>query len=139
MNVKRLGDGDGQLAATQLAPVFTGRVIDDAALSSALRDPNFVLLMATLDGAAVGYLHGAFIHRVDGSLMLLIYDLEVAEANRRSGVGTALVKEARRIAKTREATETWLVTEADNSAAVALYESLGGEEFPAVGYEWAEQ
>ena len=71
--------------------------------------------------------------------MLLIYDLEVDASHRRKGIATALMNEARDHARQIGAQETWLVTEDDNSEARALYESLGGTPFPALGYEWSEK
>ncbi len=138
MEITRLSAVDAATATVALGDIYTSGSIDAAGLRQALRNMDFVLLVAKRQGEPTGYLHGALIHRVDGDRMLMIYDLEVAAAHRRSGVGTALMREARRIARSEGATETWLVTESDNAEAVALYESLGGKQFRAVGYEWSE-
>ena len=139
MEISRLTAEDAPTAATELAGIYSSGTIDATGLRSALGNEDFVLLVARTAARLAGYLHGAFIHRVDGGLMLMVYDLEVVEAQRRTGVGTALMGSARQLARAEGASETWLVTESDNAAATALYESLGGTKFPAVGYEWSEQ
>lgn len=139
MEVARVTAVDAATATVELEGIYSSGPIDPAGLLKALRNKDFVLLVARADGAPAGYLHGAFVHRVDGGLMLMVYDLEVAAAHRRCGIGTALMQQARQIAKDEGASDTWLVTESDNVEAVALYESLDGKRFPAVGYEWSEK
>ena len=138
MDVSRLSATDAATATAELQDVYSSGPINEIGLRNALRNPDFVLLVARKEDAAAGYLHGALIDRVDGGQMLLVYDIEVADSHRRQGVGTALVSAARHIARESGASETWLVTESDNEEAMALYEKLGGKRFAAVGYEWRE-
>jgi len=138
MEVVRLNAANAATAATELESLYSSGPIDPAGLAKALSDADFVLLVARANEDAVGYLHGTLMHRVDGGRMLLVYDLEVAQSAQRSGVGTALMEEARRIGRTAGTSETWLVTEGDNTPANAFYEKLGGTAFAALGYEWRE-
>ena len=54
-----------------------------------------------------------------------IFELATREGNRRKGHGREVVTTALRWARMRGAVKAWLQVEADNTAAVALYESLG--------------
>lgn len=139
VDITRMTAAGASAAAHSISRIRPGLQINFEGLDRALRKDDFVLLVATQDGHTAGYLHGALLHRPDGELMFLIYDVEVAEEHRRHGVATALVNQARRMSANRGAVETWLVTEDDNEEAQELYSYLGGKEFKAVGYEWEER
>ena len=137
--VSRARTGQGERIAEELTGIYSSGAIDADGLDRALDSEDFVLLVARINDRAVGYLHAALLDRADGGRMLLIYDLEIDDAHRRQGIATALMNEARNHAKQVGAKETWLVTEDDNPEAKALYDSLGGTPFPALGYEWNEE
>lgn len=126
------------MVGIELGSLYTSGDIDIEGLAQALENPSFLLLIARLGDRLAGYLHGCLLDRVDGRRMLLVYDVEVGADHRRQGVATALIQEVRRLARANAAEETWLVTEDDNVQAIALYESLDGTPFAAVGYEWSE-
>lgn len=71
-------------------------------------------------GLAYGYLLPVPGEKAD---MLLLYSIDVAEGWRRRVLGTQLVEALRRYAPD----SMWLLTNASNEAAMALYEQAGGE------------
>lgn len=99
---------------------------DEAGATAFLDDPRNRLLIAQVEGRAVGALIAHLLPRADGDTMLLIYDLGVEERYRRRGIARALVGEAEAIAREAGASKMWVVTGRTNEAAMALYTSLGG-------------
>jgi aminoglycoside 3-N-acetyltransferase I len=59
---------------------------------------------------------------------IYIYDLAVAQANRRQGVATALINELKTIAKARGAYVVFVQADEEDEAAIALYEKFGKKE-----------
>lgn len=59
---------------------------------------------------------------------IYIYDLAVAEAYRRQGVATALIRELQRIARTRGAYVIFVQADLIDDPAIALYSKLGVRE-----------
>ena len=103
----------------------------DDYLKRLLSDPRFVLLLARMDGEAVGALSAYELVKYERERSeFYIYDLAVAEPFRRRGVATALIEALKPIAR---ATGGWVIfVQADriDEAAVALYRRLGIEEEP---------
>ncbi len=109
---------------------------DGEGLTRILGDADFLLLLAKLDGTTVGYLYGRMLDRLDGTRLLLIYDITVGVEYRRKGVGRELVRSALAHARDEGAAGCWLIADEDNQGARAFYEHLDGEEWPAVGFRW---
>ena len=105
-------------------------------LAASLSDPDLMLLLATRVESPAGYLHAQIMYRLDGGRMMLVYDVQVAADHRRRAVATALMEAALAQAAGMSIEDVWLVTEPDNEAAISLYESIGGEPFPSLGFEW---
>jgi ribosomal protein S18 acetylase RimI-like enzyme len=87
----------------------------------------------------IGFALGYVLERVDGTgRMVCVYEIEVAEAHRRRGVGRRLVEQFKEIAASEGAWKMWVEVDPRNAPAVALYASTGGR--PAsessVLYEW---
>jgi ribosomal protein S18 acetylase RimI-like enzyme len=99
---------------------------DEAGARRFLESPGSRLLVAQLEGRAVGALIGHVLPRGDGDTMFHVYEIAVEEPYRRRGVGAALMAEAATLAHEVEATTMWLVTNRSNTPAMALYTSLGG-------------
>lgn len=133
MEVRRLSVDDAPLAQAVWAGVRNG----DAS-SGALRRDAFAqwlacderLFVAALDaGRPVGLALGYVLERTDAlRRMILLYEVDVAEAYRRRGVGRRLVEEVKAIARTCGAGKIWVITEAGNQAARTLYASTGAEQ-----------
>ena len=61
----------------------------------------------------------------DKGTEMCLYELAVAEAFQRRGIGKALVNALREIARERDCYDMWVLTDADNDAALATYRSTG--------------
>lgn len=64
--------------------------------------------------------------RHGAATQLLVYEVDVDESHHRRGIGKALLRELASIARERGIVEGWVLTDADNEAAMALYRSAGG-------------
>ena len=136
IEVTRLAPDTVDLAEAVLERVYHRVPGSRERLASLLADPGFVLLAASKNNEPVAYLHASLMGRLDGRLMMLIYEVSVTGDERRKGIGRSLLSSALSIAQGAGATRCWLLTESDNAAAIGLYESMGGEAFPTVGYSW---
>jgi ribosomal-protein-alanine N-acetyltransferase len=97
------------------------RVVRERQLREELARPWAKLRVARAEGGAVvGYI--LFWHVVDEIHLL---DVAVAPAERRRGVGRALVQDLLSYAAEHDARKVLLEVRASNLAAVALYEALG--------------
>jgi ribosomal protein S18 acetylase RimI-like enzyme len=69
---------------------------------------------------------------------MFLYELSVAEAHRRRGIGTALVRSLAELARERGCYGMWVSTDADNAAALGAYRAAGaGSPEPFVMLEWS--
>jgi ribosomal protein S18 acetylase RimI-like enzyme len=85
------------------------------------------LTFVALDGAEIaGWCWGYQLVRPDNSTMLYLHQLEVDEAHRRQGIARQLMTAFMKAGAATGATKMLLSTGADNTAARALYESMGG-------------
>jgi ribosomal protein S18 acetylase RimI-like enzyme len=92
-----------------------------------LTDPRSFALGAYLGDVPAGLLWGVLMRSPKGRLTTYVHELDVREQWRRRGVATQLMTAAFALALDRGSTRLWLVTEATNGPARALYESIGGE------------
>jgi GNAT superfamily N-acetyltransferase len=110
---------------------FWGEISDVGAMAETLGrladDPDHMLLAARIDGECVGTATGAVCHGLYGGFdsYLVIEDVVVDPARRRTGVGTALLAQLERFAHERSCKQMILLTEACREDATALYESAG--------------
>jgi ribosomal protein S18 acetylase RimI-like enzyme len=127
MQIRRLGPGDEDVVRTLATrtPHF-----------EVLEDERTIFLVAFEDGEPIGFVLAHHLpRRHDPSAKLLVYEVGVAEAHRRRGVGKALLAELARIAKERGIRRGWVLTDDDNEAGMALYRSAGGRD-PREVIEW---
>lgn len=100
-----------------------------------LRDPRTIFLVAFDDGAPVGFVLAYELPRRHGfDVTLFVYEIEVSAACRRQGIGARLLHELETIARGRGIEEAFVLTDADNLAAMRLYERAGGRRSDVV--EW---
>ena len=118
MNIRRLGPADeGVVAELATGPAQT----------ELLRDERTVFLVAFDGERPMGFVLAHELPRRHGDPSnLLVYEVDVADAYRRRGVGKALLDELATLARRRGIREGWVLTEEDNHAAMALYRSVGG-------------
>ena len=92
-------------------------------------DSDHILLAARVDGSCVGTATGVICHGLYGGFdsYLVIEDVVVDPAHRRTGVGTALLGELERTARERSCKQMILLTESCREDAAALYASAGFE------------
>ena len=114
------------VAAQDVVRSFHSAALSDDYLQSILLNSANLLLVAQVADRVVGFLYGHWIDRLySASAQLFIYEVEVAEGNRRSGIASALMSAALAHAQRRDA-RTFVFTNHSNRAAVALYEKAGG-------------
>lgn len=95
-------------------------------LKQALRNPNYDLLVAELEGALVGFIDQWVIHDfTHGAKLSYIHSLYVSSGHRRKGVASKLLQEAMKNARNMEVSEIHITTRFDNKAAINLYRKHG--------------
>lgn len=96
-----------------------------------LANPDNALFLAFVGERVVGFLTGYRLQRLDKNRAeVLLYELEVREEFRRLGIGKKLIAALNSWAAETGAFQTWVLTYSDNTAAMALYKSMDGEEDP---------
>lgn len=96
------------------------------ALKQALKNPNYELLVAELDGEIVGFTDQWIINDfAHGAKLSYIQNLYVAAKHRRKGIGDRLLQEIMRNAETKGVLEIHVVTEFENEPAINLYKKHG--------------
>jgi ribosomal protein S18 acetylase RimI-like enzyme len=126
MELRHLGPGDaGALAAANelfdfdVRPGWARRFFEDG---------NHHLIVAYEDGVAAGFVSGVETTHPDKGTEMFLYELGVAEQFRRQGLGTALVEAHARLARERACYGMWVLTDADNEAALGTYSNAGADE-----------
>ena len=85
-----------------------------------------VLIVAIENGLPVGYIVAYLLDRVDrDQRMMFFYEIGVAEAHRRRGVGKTLVGQLKSLCRTHDVMKMWVPTGRSNIAATRLYASTG--------------
>jgi ribosomal protein S18 acetylase RimI-like enzyme len=96
------------------------------------------LAFVAVDGQDVqGWCWGYLLARPDGTSMLYLHNLEVAEQYRRQGIGRGLLRSFMDAGVRLGASKMFLTTGESNTAARRLYESLGAglaTQGPTVNY-----
>ena len=120
--IRVLVPGD-EAAATTLTALFADPASVPGDLGRWLADDHNVMVGAWQDGKPAGMAYGYHLARPDSQAdMLLLFSIDVAEAYRRQGIGTALVR-----AFCEQSPGTiWTITNASNEAAMRMYRAAGG-------------
>ena len=123
------------------ALVDAGRLFDE--LPSVDRARGFLAsegnhcLVAYIEEEPVGFVTGVEIAHPDKETEMLLYELGVDERRRGHGVGRALVAALEAVARNRGLRGMWVLTEPDNTPALATYRSAGADiAEDAVVLEW---
>ena len=124
MKIERLGPDDVErgLALEEL--------LDDPPLAAAtarfLQEAGHHLLVAFEGDVPVGMVTGVEMTHPDKGTEMFLYELGVAEAFRRRGIGRALVDRLADIARSAGCYGMWVLTDHENAAAIATYRSADG-------------
>ena len=121
--IRRLGLGDEDVI----------RALAEEEPQTALLADDRTVFVAAFDGEApVGFAFGYVLPRRHGrSTILFVYEVDVDERYRRQGIGKRLLEEL--LAGHEEA---FVLTDAGNDAAMALYASLGGTRVDSVMWDF---
>lgn len=124
IETRRLGAGD-EAEVFQTGHLFDG--LEPSAIAEFLNSPSDHLLLAYLDGEAVGSLIAHELLRLDGPPEMLLYEIGTDERFQRRGVARALIEALKTLARKRGCRGIFVPTNASNFPAMALYESTGGK------------
>lgn len=126
IRVRRLVSRDVSLVR-EVSRTFKGSARPDDELRRYLDNPANYFLVAETGGEVAGFLTGYRLERADRSAgQMFVYEVEVDRAARRTGVGSALLKEIQEIARREGTFEAFVLTSRGNDAARKLYASTGG-------------
>jgi len=91
-----------------------------------LKNPDYELLVAELEGKIAGFIDQWIIHDfAHGAKLSYIQNLYVTSKHRRKGVGSRLLGEIMKSAKKKGVLEIHVVTEFGNRSAINLYRKYG--------------
>jgi ribosomal protein S18 acetylase RimI-like enzyme len=132
LSIRRLGAGDEPVLAL-LARDDADFDIDERGFARAplpadaarafLADEHVLLWIAERDASVVGFLSCQLVRRRAAAPELLLYEIGVRAAERRRGVGRALVDAMAAWMDAHDVVEVWVL--ADNDGAVAFYGACG--------------
>ena len=101
----------------------------DTYLHDLLSKPHVIALVATMGRELAGGLVAYELDKFEQARReIYIYDLAVAEAHRRQGVATGLIRRLQDIAADRDAWVIFVQADYGDDPAIALYEKLGARE-----------
>ena len=95
-------------------------------LKQTLRNPDYEVLVAELDGEIVGFIDQWVIQDfTHGAKHSYVHNLYVGSKHRRKGVASKLLREAMKNAKNMGVSEIHVTTRFDNELAIRLYRKHG--------------
>ncbi len=125
IEIRRMTIGDEALVMA--AGVLFDGPADLPATERFLAEPGHHLLVALSGGQPVGFVSGAELTHPDKGTEMFLYELAVGEGHRQQGVGGALVAALRDLTRSLGCYGMWVLTDRDNSAALATYLGAGAE------------
>jgi len=101
-------------------------------LAESTRDDSIFRIASTAENEVIGFIIGRLIPSAfaNDQIESEIYNIGVAPAHRRGGIGLALLSEFRNVAKLAQVSSIWLEVRSANVGAIQFYENAG---FEAVG------
>lgn len=124
--IRLLGPNDAPLLNNVIPDVFDDAIID-ARAAEFLADPRHHLAVAIADGAIVGMASAVHYIHPDKEPELWINEVGVADEFRRRGIAKRLLDALFAHARTLGCGEAWVLTDADNTAALSLYRAAKGQ------------
>jgi aminoglycoside 6'-N-acetyltransferase I len=133
--IRTLGAGDLELICTTADDLFD-HPVDRAQAAAFLGDPAHVMVAAIGAGDIVGFASGTVLLHPDKQPAFFVNEVGTRDAWQRRGIARALMARLMEEARAKGCKGIWLGTEPDNTAALGLYRSLGGDEVAFVGFGW---
>ena len=131
-----LGPGDTSFLS-RVRPGTFDNDIDAEAAAAFLADPGHEIVVAVEAGEVVGFASGTVLLHPDKPPALFVNEVSVHPGLQRRGIASQLVTSLLAVARARGGRGMWLATEAENTAARALYRKLGAAETGGiVVYNW---
>lgn len=134
VNIRRLQPGDEALAMEAVNVVKREDepaipLVTAAIMTAFLANPQNYLLAAVVDDRVVAFATAYRLDRLERhAAMLCVYEISVLSTHRRQHIGTALIEALKHLCLEQGFLKMWLLTNAENTAAMALYTSTGGEQ-----------
>ncbi|HEY7005930.1 MAG TPA: GNAT family N-acetyltransferase [Sphingomicrobium sp.] len=127
MTVRILDRGDVDVLE-RVAPGVFDHTVDRERAEAFLADPHLHIAVAIANGQVVGFASAVDYIHPDKPRHMWINEVGVAPDCRKAGVGASVLEAMLAQAEAIGCDEPWVLTDADNRAANALYLSAGGRE-----------
>jgi ribosomal protein S18 acetylase RimI-like enzyme len=127
IEIKVLRSGDQDILANVAPDVFDNPVDPDLT-HEFLADPRHHIAVAIDDGLVVGFASGVHYVHPDKLPELWINEVAVAPSHQRRGIAKAVVSVLLEVGRAHDCAGAWVLTDRANTAAKALYTSLGAAE-----------
>ena len=126
LTVRQLKVGD-EATLIQLAAVHKSVKVSPEYAKSLLANEANYLIVAEGAGQLLGFVWAYCLARLDQRRpQLFIYEVDVAEAHQRGGVGTALLEYVCELVNRLHLMEAFVLTSSTNADAIGLYTKTGG-------------
>jgi ribosomal protein S18 acetylase RimI-like enzyme len=127
VDVRRLGPGDEEAVHAARS------LFDDAPQAQATRRflaeaTHHLLVAYDKADTPLGFVSGVELTHPDKGTEMFLYELGVDESARRRGVGRTLVQALAALAREQGCYDMWVLADAGNAAARAMYARAGGRE-----------
>jgi aminoglycoside 6'-N-acetyltransferase I len=123
--VRLLGPADAHYLE-RVAPETFDREIDPSLLTEFLGDSRHHIVVAIDGDTVVGFVSALHYVNPDKPRELWINEVGVAPTHHRRGIGAAMLERMLAHGKELSCTQAWVLTDASNLAAKALYKRCGG-------------
>jgi ribosomal protein S18 acetylase RimI-like enzyme len=126
VEIKHMRPGDEEDVAA--ASALFDEPADPDATRRFLASAGHHLFIAYESGTPAGFVSGVEMTHPDKGTEMFLYELAVDEAYQQRGIGRALVDRLAQVARDGGCYGMWVLTDADNDAALATYRSAGASE-----------
>lgn len=127
IEIRLLAEHDKEMLLSVASGVFDNKP-DLELTAEFLGDPRHHLAVALDEGVIVGMASAVHYVHPDKPPQLWINEVGVAPTHRGLTIGKRLINALLQHGRNLGCTEAWVLTENDNTAAMALYESAGGKQ-----------
>jgi len=124
----RILNQDDRSVLDHVTPGVFDHAVEPRLANEFLSDPRHHIVVAIEDGVVVGFASGVHYVHPDKTAELFINEVGIAPTHHRQGLGKAVVTSLLEVGRRLGCREAWVLTDHDNTAAMALYASAGGEE-----------